>query len=347
MARPLVMRIGALGDTVMTIPLIRALAEAYGEPCDVVGHTLWAPLVLRGLPFVGEVRSIGSTKMPLWLNPQCRSLRRWLRQRGDGPVLLGEQRELIHRLSAGVAGPRHSIRDLPPLGRSEHQIEILLRLGAQTGRLDPGAAVVPPQLPVADEELAAAKAYIAKAFPQGAAAPLLCLQLGSNATLRRGAPDRASNDKWWPLERWVAVLRALRTEHPRLRVLATGSASESAVVQSLIAAAPEIGIVDGTGTTLEQLKARLSCATLLLSVDTGVAHVAAAVSCPCVVLFGRGDPRVNHPWSAGAAVTQLYGPPDAPEPLGEAGWAAHHAITEISVERVIAAVRERLQQSAS
>ena len=315
MSRPVVIRMGALGDTVMTLPLIKAIAEQTGQPCDVVGHALWVPMVCAGLPYVGEVRPLVTSKLPVWLHPASRSMRSWLRSRGDGPVLLAENRQRIHDLSEGVTGPRYSVNDLPPIRQVEHQSEKLHRLLIHNGLIDASQQLEPPTLPVRDEEIAQAQAFCAQHFPHDSHdAPLICVQLGSSATRRRSAaPDRASNTKWWPIENWVAVLRQVKeTTGGKLRIMAMGSTAERQVAQSLIAAAPDLNIVDGTGTTLEQLKARLRCATALLSVDTGVAHVAAAISCPSVVLFGEGDPRANRPYPNQAQVSLLYAPEQPP-----------------------------------
>jgi heptosyltransferase-2/heptosyltransferase-3 len=57
-----------------------------------------------------------------------------------------------------------------------------------------------------------------------------------------------------------------------------------------------------------RLVALMSRAAALISVDSGPAHVAAAVGCPQVVLFGRASPALYRPWGAdGAQVEVLTG----------------------------------------
>jgi ADP-heptose:LPS heptosyltransferase len=57
-----------------------------------------------------------------------------------------------------------------------------------------------------------------------------------------------------------------------------------------------------------RLTALLSRAQGLITVDSGPAHVAAAVGCPLVVLFGKASTALYRPWGrAGADVKVLTG----------------------------------------
>ena len=42
---------------IMTIPLLRALAERHGRAVDVIGRGRWLPVVFRNLPFVSTVHN--------------------------------------------------------------------------------------------------------------------------------------------------------------------------------------------------------------------------------------------------------------------------------------------------
>ena len=50
---------------------------------------------------------------------------------------------------------------------------------------------------------------------------------------------------------------------------------------------------------LTELADRLCGARLFVGNDSGVAHLAAAVGCPVVVLFGSTDPLINGPMGRG------------------------------------------------
>ncbi|MEX1024870.1 MAG: glycosyltransferase family 9 protein [Planctomycetota bacterium] len=118
-------------------------------------------------------------------------------------------------------------------------------------------------------------------------------------------PGAAAPGRRWPQERFAAVARYLF--HAGQRVVVTGSAEESdlcaAVVAlandsrgawnraSLVATPPPISIAGKTG--LDGLMGILRGARALIVNDTGVAHLAAALGTPSVVLFGPTSPE---PW---------------------------------------------------
>ncbi|MDA3961351.1 MAG: glycosyltransferase family 9 protein [Planctomycetota bacterium] len=335
-ARALVIRVGALGDTVMTLPLLERAAAHCGAPCDVIGHPLWVRELTRGSDWIGEVHALGSTKVPAWLHPGLRRLRAWLKQRPAAPIIIAEHRELSHRLCAGL-GEVITMRGRDEQLRGLHQVEQMQVLGDAAGF----AAFEPaPRLTIPAGEQAAMAKQIATQIPGDG--PLLCIQLGSNFTLRGRKADRASNIKWWPLERWISALRQITSAIPTLRILGLGAPAEAPLVVELMRQAPDLPMANLAGANLPELFAQLRCSTCMLSVDTGPAHVAAALGTPVVVLFGATDPRVNRPWGGHAPVRVLTSPADAPEEPGEDGWARHHTIDAITPEQVSAAVLEQL-----
>jgi ADP-heptose:LPS heptosyltransferase len=107
-------------------------------------------------------------------------------------------------------------------------------------------------------------------------------------------PGASAPSRRWPAERFVAVAKELRRY--RLPVLVTGSSSEQAIVQQVSIAS---GARAMTGLSLKELFAVVGRAALVVSGDTGIAHVAATFGTASVVLFGPVSP-------------QLWGPPPLP-----------------------------------
>jgi ADP-heptose:LPS heptosyltransferase len=112
----------------------------------------------------------------------------------------------------------------------------------------------------------------------------------------------------WPLDRYATVAR--RLAQAGLRLVVTGSTAERPHATRLAAEAglPEDSVLAGR-TTLGQLAALVADATLLISGDTGIAHLATAYGTPSVVLFGPVSPRHWGP------------PPERPQHV--ALWAGH------------------------
>jgi ADP-heptose:LPS heptosyltransferase len=75
-------------------------------------------------------------------------------------------------------------------------------------------------------------------------------------------------------------------------VVVTGSAAERPIAVQLAAAAglPGDSVLAGR-TGLRQLAALVADATLVISGDTGIAHLATAYGTPSVILFGPVSPR--------------------------------------------------------
>ncbi|MFF7972377.1 glycosyltransferase family 9 protein [Streptomyces sp. NPDC007905] len=111
-------------------------------------------------------------------------------------------------------------------------------------------------------------------------------------------PGAASGSRRWPGERFAAVVRCLRAAGHR--VVLTGGPGEDALVRSVAerAGQPASDVLTG-GLPYGELSALVAEASLVLSGDTGLAHLAVAHGTRSVTLFGPVSPR-------------LWGPPPTP-----------------------------------
>ncbi|MBS0375515.1 MAG: glycosyltransferase family 9 protein [Proteobacteria bacterium] len=313
--RPLVMRCGALGDMVLLTPLIRALAARFGSPVDVVSSGAWTRPLLAGQPGVGELYLVRSRRRPYLVSPDQWQLVRELRARGPGPTWFLDPARLGRRLltRAGIADDWIVDAESLPRRTGEHYLEWFARVGAT-----PPAALGGPPAPVAVEgcrlEVATAaradlEAWLAARGLDGR--PLLLVQAGNKRTMRRGDRRRASNTKYWPEERWAAVLRAMAARCPTHAILLLGVPSEHALNEDILRhAALPAAVNAADDLPIPRLLALLERAAAMVSVDTGPAHAAAAVGLPLVVLFAAADPALYRPWgAAGAPVLSLRAEP--------------------------------------
>lgn len=95
----------------------------------------------------------------------------------------------------------------------------------------------------------------------------------------------AYGSRSWPAERFAAVARELTAR--RRTVVLTGSAAERERATAIGTAAGLPGQANLAGRTgLAELAALVADAALLVTVDTGAAHLATAYGTPSVVLFG-------------------------------------------------------------
>ncbi len=118
-------------------------------------------------------------------------------------------------------------------------------------------------------------------------------------------PGAAYGAKRWPVERFAAVATAL--DGPRTPVLVTGSAGERdlALAVARRAGLPVDRVLAGR-TDLGALCDLVSGAGLVISGDTGIAHLASAYRTPSVVLFGPVDPAQWGPPADGPHVALAH-----------------------------------------
>ncbi len=104
-------------------------------------------------------------------------------------------------------------------------------------------------------------------------------------------PGAASESRRWPAERWAAVAATLAADgHP---VVVTGTAAEAGLCARVAAGA---SVEDACGRhDLPGLAHLVGTAVLVLSGDTGIAHLATALATPSVTLFGPVSPALWGP----------------------------------------------------
>ena len=281
----LVVDLGFLGDTVHSVPAIRALAST-GAQVDVMTTQVGAEV----LAMVPEVRRTWVTALrkpspPWWQGlAQISALRS---EKYDAAISwIGSDRNLY---GVGWSGARQRIarrtgknswparwrltRLVEGLDRSrpvfEQRISFLRELG-WSGK-DPGWS-----WKIADEERRAARNLVK--------APYLHLSVNAAST--------PLNE--WPLDDWSESLRQIWKKAPELKVLATGAGSEreTARLHDLAALVNDPRLQISTDrSTVGLLAALLESAELHVGLDSGVLHLAVGLGKPTVSLFRESAGR--------------------------------------------------------
>jgi heptosyltransferase-2/heptosyltransferase-3 len=332
--RPLVVRVAALGDTILATAMVRAVAERWQQPCDVVVHSAWADSVMTGLDSVGEVVGLSSRTTPYRLCPSQWRLVRWLRDRGPGPTYVIDKRHETLRLLARGGVPREwtvSSFDAPWRERQHHVDHLLevVRYGPAAWPSTPAeVADSPPhsELWVSDEERGECRRWLEDLGWRGE--PLLVVQTQSRKRSRGS----------WPAERWQAAIgRVLERLEGGLAVL-IGAPSEAASVQRIADRFQDLRVINAAPyLPLRQLFALLERCHSCLSLDTGPAHAAAALGRPVVVLICDTHPEEYRPVGAGARVAQVCALPREAWPDTQKAFERVHRTQEIEVDQVVEA----------
>jgi heptosyltransferase-2/heptosyltransferase-3 len=314
--RPLVVRCGAFGDMVLVTTLVRDLAERFHSDVDILTSGPWSEPLLRGQSGVGEILTVRSRKTPYWLSVgQQRAVRR-LRSRGAGPTWFCDGNDAARPMLMRAGIPDDLIVDVHdhPLLPEEHATQQWRRLA----RILPAAWMGTPS--TADEQTMAAPGGCRLDVSDGQRAdleqwlrarelssvPLIAMQFGNKRTMRRGLRRLAENSKYWPNERWAAVLRHVRERNKMHAIVLLGTGPEYVLNQEIAELAGVDRICNAADDLpIPRLVALLARAEGLITVDSGPAHAGAAVGCPQVVLFGKASTSLYRPWGTAAADVKI------------------------------------------
>jgi heptosyltransferase-2/heptosyltransferase-3 len=318
-----------LGDMVMVTRMLNLLHRRYGRPCQVLGTGSWTATTYEGNPDVAGVWAF-DRHLPFFLDAAWRPVRRALRASAPGPIYICEKhyRQLprIYRMLylSGVDPRRCVFLTARPIRRpvepTDHLVDRMVALGQRTPaslRAEDYPSPAPadlygPRLYILESERAERDAWLRSQGFWGR--ELILIQPGNHRTM---GPRRArwrrlnTDDKWWPIERWAELLRRMHSERPRAVLLLRGSQEEVPLLHEIQSMMNLAGVAT-VGTTLREFYSLCETASSMVSVDSGPAHAAAALSVPLVVLYGAESPRYWLPRSpSGSPVMAVGGPPES------------------------------------
>jgi len=267
----LVVRGGAVGDFILTLPVLAALRRRFPG----------APVTVMGRPGTMELARAGGLAETL-LSIESRGLAGFLVRDG----------ELDPGLAAQFAGQSLIVSYLyDPEGIFRENLGRCSRARLLTGPSRPDEslpvhaadALFAPLLPLGLPAAPAVPRLRLPAPPPLPAAPLLAVHPGS------GSPR-----KNWPEAGWGALLSRLAAE-TSLRFLLIGGEAEGDRAARLAAPLPPARTEVAQGLPLVELARRLAGAGGFVGHDSGITHLAAALGVPGVVLWGESNLEVWRP----------------------------------------------------
>jgi ADP-heptose:LPS heptosyltransferase len=232
----------------------------------------------------------------LLLGGHRRSLGRTLAGRDFDRVLIYDvERNVIRDWLEGLF-PRRVVEMRHEVAPGEHVSE-LYRRAAESAGCDMAAYDPVPVLEVPDELVAQARGRL---HPLGQR--LIGVQMGSQRTTVRSLLPQRPNLKSLTGQQWQSLVVGLLEDDAADSVVLHGSSAERSMVESFrngLPATIRSRCHDLTDLPLRLLPAVLSQLHALISVDTGPAHIAAAVGCPVLAIFGPTDPARYRPLGHG------------------------------------------------
>ncbi|MFT4560712.1 MAG: heptosyltransferase-3 [Gammaproteobacteria bacterium] len=114
------------------------------------------------------------------------------------------------------------------------------------------------------------------------------------------APGANWPGKIWPVERYAGLLQQISNDFDS--VIVVGSKEDISLGEQLCSLSPLPTLNTAGTTSLLEAAACLSGSTAFVGNDSGLGHIAAALSVPTVTVFGPGQPDRYRPWGSRAAV---------------------------------------------
>ena len=335
-----------VGDAVMTVPALRELRRMLPQAhISLVARPGTADIFLDA-DFLDDVL----VSDHLGLGDVWRQAREWRRQQFDLAVLFQNafQTAAVAFLAGvpvriGYAADHRSALlthavPLPEWKNERHEIFYYLNLVAELERLLYGKSSLEtgtPQftLSVSDSRKEKARALLREHGARDAK-PVVVICPGSiNSRAKR-----------WPAERYAVL--ADRFIETGARVALIGSPGELEVSEQVCKHARNLPIVLTGKTSVAEVAAIINVADLLITNDTGPAHIGSAVGTPTLVIFGPTNPLTTRPFAPTAEIIRY--PPDCAPCMLRDCPIDHRCMTAITPEdvferaRVLMSSRERV-----
>jgi heptosyltransferase-2 len=338
MHRILVIAPNWIGDAVMSQPLLAAIKASYpNAPIDVLA-TSWVAPVYRACSEVAELIEADLRHGQLQWGLR-RALAAQIKQRGYAscyvlpnslksalipwlaniPARIGYQGELRRFLLTETKANSPKTLRIP-------MVEHYANLCAPSNNSD--TAIRLPKLSPTASAQEAARSRLQAAGIQTDALVVLCT----------GAEYGPS--KRWPAAHFAALTQSILKAKPTASVVLLGSPSDRAIGDAIVSGAATPGrMFNWCGaTSLDEAIAIIGMCSNVVSNDSGLMHIGAALQVPQVAIFGSSDPSHTPPNSAKATIISLHLPCSPCHqrdcPLGHL-----NCLNQISPERVFAALQ--------
>ena len=278
MKRILVIRGGAIGDFVLTLPAIKLLRDEFPDSrLEILGY--------KHIIALAENRFYAQATRSIEYGALASFFARGAELPGELADYFGSfdlvvsylfDPDRIFEQNLDRAGVDNFIAANPKITAEEHAA---IQLARPLAQLDLTLSDLSTRLYPAPPDDGFAQTFLATC-----SAPVVALHPGSG-----------SETKNWPLEQWVKLGESLLRSGTAGSLLIVGGEADQKQLRSLEAIWRDDSVIFADGLPLPELAAVLRQCALFVGHDSGISHIAAAVGTPSVLLFGPTDPAVWAP----------------------------------------------------
>jgi len=316
----LVVRGGALGDFILTLPVLRVLRKKFPQDqIDIIGHF---PYLFLAKDYLNNLYSLDNPQWSYLYSADC-SLNFLSKLLGQPDIIVSYLADISHQFNLNLKKiSQKKFLHVPPLPSnltrhiSEHLSTSLRALGLKEK--------VKPRVVLPAEDMLYGENFWQEAKLE-------------NKTVVAIHPGSGSKKKRWPLKKFIQLASKLQEGENIVVLFILGEAEED-LGNRLETLADRFKIISGLD--IIKVASLLSKCSLYIGNDSGVTHLAAALDIPTLALFGPTDPKIWEP--LGKKVSIMYHKLACSPCLQEERnkCSSQKCLETIGVEEVLAATRK-------
>lgn len=310
-AKVLILKPCCLSQVMLATPLLAVLSDAYPNARFDWAVSDWARPAISGNPRIRQIVDTGQVTLAGGTWADVGSLVERLRQGEYDTCFVPARSSLLSYISwrAGIRqriglnitgrGFTYTLPVKPPKGE-QNEAEIYLSLARAVGIQEKAGMEFYP----ADQERESIMGRLQDEVGWDGIHPLVIVHPGGGENPEN--PNRAIR---WPEERFALLCSRLIRRYGAHVVLVASKAEEG--ISQKILGLTSIPISNLAGAlSLGEVGALCEIADLYVGNDTGPTHVAVAMGCPTLAIYGPTDPAVTRPYSNNQKVRLVQAKPE-------------------------------------
>lgn len=272
--RVLVIRGGAIGDFILTIPVLQALKKNFpATHIEVLGYPKVANLAIEA-GWAHSAKSIEAPGLARFFAPKGQVPPEWLQYFAQFNIIITYlfDPDSLFQNNVSLSGKHHYIKGphRPDERLNLHAVDVFLKPLEKLAIYETG---VLPDL----SRIGALK--------------------GKKTGLKRRIalhPGSGSTKKNWPLKNWIRLTEELLND-TNVEVLIVGGEAERESAEKLDGLFPKDRTRLFMNRPLEEVARALSQSQAFVGHDSGISHIAAALGTPSVILWGPTNMKIWRP----------------------------------------------------
>lgn len=334
-----------VGDAVMTIPALRQLRRVFPRAHITLATRAWAEGLFADADFIDDLQ----VHQGSGLRSVVQQVRQWRKRKFDLAVLFPNSLETALvaslarvplRVGYATDGRQRLLTQplaLPEWRGTKHEVFYYLQIVAELEWLVKREQTFLDTQPDGSLDVSDTRKTAAREFLQARG-------ISESARLVALCPGSInSRAKRWPSERYAALADRM-IDSLGAKVLLVGSNAEMEVSLEVSRQMRNQPLVLTGQTDLAELVAILSQVDLLITNDTGPAHIASALGRPTLVIFGPTNPLTTRPFSPLGEIVRE--PPDCAPCMLRDCPIDHRCMTAITPDRVLERARVLLSDKS-